>query len=253
MTDSKTGTQSVNKDVMQTEAQKLVKKGRDKNRISLAHFVATAGSITTIIGPSGSGKSTLMRLLAGLEPPDEGVISFPNNSGQLSQRQLQAHSTLVMQQPVPIKGTVLYNCMLAPRFKGISKPESKAIAMDCLTKVGLADLAQVSSKKLSGGELVRLALARALAKDADILLLDEATANLDPSNIERIETVIRQEAAAGKIVLIVTHNLAQAQRIGDSTAVIYEGELICQDASVAINAEHENELVRDFVSGRLIY
>lgn len=235
------------------EAQALLKRGRTQNRLELEQFVALAGEITTVIGPSGSGKSTLMRLLAGLEPPDAGTISFSNYGSQLNQKQLQALSTLVMQQPVPIKGTVLFNCMLAPRFKGLSKADSTAIAMDCLTKVGLADLAQVSSKKLSGGELVRLALARALAKDADILLLDEATANLDPSNIERIESVIRQEAAAGKVVLIVTHNLAQAQRIGDSTAVIYEGKLICQDSSEAVNAEHPNELVRDFVSGRLIY
>ena len=235
------------------EAHNLIKTGREKNRIELEHFVASAGEITTLIGPSGSGKSTLMRLLAGLEPPDAGHIAFANNSDPLSQKQLQTYSTLVMQQPVAIKGTVLFNCMLAPLFKGISKPDSKAIAMDCLRKVGLADLAQVSAKKLSGGELVRLALARALAKDADILLLDEATANLDPSNIERIESVIKQEAAVGKIVLIVTHNLAQAQRIGNSTAFIYEGKLICQDASDAVNAGHSNELVRDFVSGRLIY
>lgn len=239
--------------MVKIEAHNLLKQGRDKDRISLDNLVATAGSITTVIGPSGSGKSTLMRLLAGLEPPDAGDIKFSGYSSPLNHRQLQSHSTLVMQQPVPIKGTVLFNCMLAPRFKGISKESSKAIALDCLTKVGLADLAQVSSKKLSGGELVRLALARALAKDADILLLDEATANLDPSNIERIEQVIKQEAATGKIVLIVTHNLAQAQRIGDSTAVIYEGKLICQDDSAAVNESHSNELVRDFVSGRLIY
>jgi len=238
---------------MVIEAHNLVKTGREKNRIALEHFAATSGSITTVIGPSGSGKSTLMRLLAGLEPPDAGSLSFTPYSSPPNQRQLQSHSTLVMQQPVPITGSVLYNCMLAPRFKGLSKDDSKTIAMDCLSKVGLANLAQVSSKKLSGGELVRLSLARALAKDADILLLDEATANLDPSNIERIETVIKQEAAAGKIVLIVTHNLAQAQRIGDSTAVIYEGELICQDASESVTSEHSNELVRDFVSGKLIY
>lgn len=237
--------------MMQIEAHTLVKTGRDKHRLSLEYFSALGGSVTTIIGPSGSGKSTLMRLLAGLEPPDVGNISF--NDTHCDQKQLQTYSTLVMQQPIPIKGSVLFNCMLAPRFKGVSRLESKAIAMDCLTKVGLADLAEVSSKKLSGGELVRLALARALAKDADILLLDEATANLDPSNIERIEGVIREEAAEGKIVLIVTHNLAQAQRIGDSTAVIYDGELICQDVSEAINSEHSNELVRDFVSGKLIY
>jgi len=238
---------------MIVEAHNLIKTGREKNRIALEQFTAAAGRVTTLIGPSGSGKSTLMRLLAGLEPPDAGDISFTPYSSPLNQRQLQSHSTLVMQQPVPIKGNVLYNCMLAPRFKGLSRADSRTIAMECLSRVGLVDLAQVSSKKLSGGELVRLALARALAKDADILLLDEATANLDPSNIERIETVIKQEAAAGKIVLIVTHNLAQAQRIGDSTAVIYEGELICQDVSQAVTAEHPNELVRDFVSGRLIY
>ena len=219
--------------------------------ISVPALTLEPGRITAVIGPSGAGKSTLLRLLAGLDTPTAGQVL--RNGMRLSRDKLRRSSSLVMQSPLALRGTVLYNAMLAPRFGRASRKEAQAIARSCLQQVGLVELEKQDARTLSGGELVRLALARALAKDPAFLLLDEATANLDPGNIRRVEHVLAQVAQRGTGVVIITHNLAQARRLGGAVAVIFEGQLLAQGSSEEIFGDHPNPLVRAFVKGEMIF
>ncbi|MDZ7705499.1 MAG: ATP-binding cassette domain-containing protein [Trueperaceae bacterium] len=217
------------------------------------HFAAYGGTITAIVGPSGAGKSTLLRLLAGLEPPSYGTLR-DGQGHALTPTDLRARTSLVMQQPLALRGTVLYNAALAPRLAGASRRRANETAEQMLTRVGLASLAQRSARKLSGGELVRLAVARALAKQPALLLLDEATANLDPGNIKRLETIIRDVANSGTAVVMITHNLPQARRLSDQTALVLGGQLIVQhDTEQFFGGDHDDPRVWAFVSGEMIF
>ncbi len=233
------------------EVRELTKNYDGKQILSTAEFQARAGEITAIVGPSAAGKSTLMRLLAGLELGENGVIAFRGKMA--SPAQLRQVSSLVLQQPVALRGSVLFNAMLAPRLMGASRQDARTLALTALKQVGLNEITKQDARKLSGGELVRLALARALAKNPELLLLDEATANLDPSNILRIERAIAQAAASGKAVVMVTHNLPQARRLSQSTAVVMGGKLICQDTTETIFNHHPDTTVRAFVAGEMIF
>lgn len=219
--------------------------------LHVPHMVLRPGCITAVIGPSGAGKSTLLRLLAGLDAPTAGQVRRSGMS--LSQDTLRRSSSLVMQSPLALRGTVLYNAMLAPRFAGLSRQQAQEVALACLHQVGLVELATQDARTLSGGELVRLALARALAKDPAFLLLDEATANLDPGNIRRVEGVLRQVADRGTTIVIITHNLAQARRLGDEVALILEGRFVTQGSSDVVFGATTDPLVQAFVSGEMIF
>lgn len=216
-------------------------------------FAAYRGAITAIVGPSGAGKSTLLRVLAGLEPPTHGTL-HDGQGRSLTPTDLRARTSLVMQQPLALRGTVLYNAALAPRLAGVSRQRAHETAERALARVGLESFAQRSARKLSGGELVRLAVARALAKDPALLLLDEATANLDPGNIRRLETIIRDVASSGTAVVMITHNLPQARRLSHDTALIIGGQLITQDDTERIfSGDHDDPRVWAFVSGEMIF
>lgn len=223
----------------------------DKLVLDINHLPLQRGRITALIGPSGVGKSTLLRVLAGLEPLQQGSIRAA--SKPLSMQALRQQSSLVMQQPLALRGTVLANAMLAPRLAGYPRRKAQARAEQVLEQVGLQALAKHQAKTLSGGELVRLALARALAKDAPLLLLDEATANLDPGNIRRIEAVLEACCAQGTTVVMVTHNLPQAKRLCHDTALLLHHRLLCYDHSSAIFGQHSHPEVRAFVEGNIIF
>lgn len=233
------------------EATGLEKRYAGRTVLSVPHFTARAGEITAVVWPSAAGKSTLMQLLAGLEPQGEGTFSLDGHPADAAA--LRTHNSLVMQHPVALRGSVLYNAGLALRLAGWSWRARYMGAMAALERVGLAAVATQDARKLSGGELVRLALARALAKEPDAFLLDEATANLDPANIRRIEETIRGVAEGGRTVVMVTHNLPQARRLSHSTAVIYEGFLIAQDRTERIFNRHPNSTVRAFVEGEMVF
>jgi tungstate transport system ATP-binding protein len=181
-----------------------------------------AGASTVILGANGAGKSVLMRVMHGLLAPTTGRVVW-NEADPLRVRRQQA---MVFQRPVMLRRTALDNVLYALDLAGVPAGQRKARAIDSLKEVGLLTLAHQPARVMSGGEQQRLALARAWALHPEVLFLDEPTASLDPSATREIETVIRAFDASGTKVVMATHNLAQAQRLGDEVLFIHQGRLV---------------------------
>jgi tungstate transport system ATP-binding protein len=176
-----------------------------------------AGPSTVILGANGAGKSVLMRLMHGLLTPTEGRVSW---SGGNPRR----HQAMVFQRPVMLRRSALANVVYALKVAGVV--DAQRVAMGALEEVGLAHLAHRSARVLSGGEQQRLALARAWALHPEVLFLDEPTASLDPGATREIEALIRAFDAAGTKVVMATHNLGQARRLGDEVLFLHQGRLV---------------------------
>ena len=188
------------------------------DRISL---VLEAGPRTVILGPNGAGKSVLMRLCHGLLAPTCGRIEWasPERPGG---RRRQA---MVFQRPVMLRRSAIANVEYALGLAGVPAVERTRQARDALGSVGLGDLAERSARVLSGGEQQRLALARAWALRPEVLFLDEPTASLDPSASAEVERIIQAIHAAGTKIVMCTHNLGQARRLGDEILFLHQGRL----------------------------
>jgi tungstate transport system ATP-binding protein len=181
----------------------------------------TAGPATIILGANGAGKSVLMRLMHGLLPPTSGAVVW-NQSGAGRIRRGQA---MVFQRPVLLRRSALANIVYALALARVPAAEREAQAMEALREVGLTDVAHRPARVLSGGEQQRLALARAWALHPEVLFLDEPTASLDPAATREIETVIKAFDASGTKIVMVTHSLGQARRLGDEVLFVHQGSV----------------------------
>jgi len=180
------------------------------------------GGLTVILGPNGAGKSVLMRLCHGLLTPSSGRViwSLPQPSNG---RRRQA---MVFQRPVMLRRSALANVAYGLKLAGIGPRERHARALKAIAGVGLAKLAGRSARVLSGGEQQRVALARAWALEPEVLFLDEPTANLDPSATREVESAIAGIGAAGTKIIMVTHDLGVAKRLGDEIIFIHNGRIL---------------------------
>jgi tungstate transport system ATP-binding protein len=178
-----------------------------------------AGPSTIILGANGAGKSVLMRLMHGLLSPTAGTIRWHETAARRRQ-------AMVFQRPVMLRRSALANVEYALRLAGLAAGERQRQALAALDEVGLRDVAARPARVLSGGEQQRLALARAWALHPEVLFLDEPTANLDPGATREIETVIRAFDAAGTKIVMATHNLGQARRLGDEVIYLHRGQVL---------------------------
>lgn len=181
-----------------------------------------AGPRTVILGPNGAGKSVLMRLCHGLLSPTGGRVIWHGAKNGDARR----HQAMVFQRPVMLRRSALANVVYGLRLAGKSRSECELRALDVLEVVGLAQHAARSARVLSGGEQQRLALARAWALGPDVLFLDEPTANLDPAATQDIEKIINAIHASGTKIVMTTHNLGQARRLGDEILFMSNGRLM---------------------------
>jgi tungstate transport system ATP-binding protein len=181
-----------------------------------------AGPTTIILGANGAGKSVLMRLMHGLLRPTSGEISWRAPDAERVRR----GQAMVFQRPVMLRRSALGNILYALQLAHVPAAERERQAMDALREVGLFDVAHRPARVLSGGEQQRLALARAWALHPEVLFLDEPTANLDPGATREIENVIKAFDASGTKIVMSTHNLGQARRLGDEVLFIHQGRLV---------------------------
>jgi len=181
-----------------------------------------SGPSTIILGANGAGKSVLMRMMHGLLCPVSGSIEWnaPERSGAPRKQ------AMVFQRPVMLRRSAYANVAYALKLAGIQEPKRGVLVRESLESVGLSHLARRSARVLSGGEQQRLALARAWALHPEVLFLDEPTASLDPSATREIESVIKAFDAAGTKVVMATHNLGQARRLGDEILFLNQGRLV---------------------------
>jgi tungstate transport system ATP-binding protein len=172
---------------------------------------------TIILGPNGAGKSVLMRLMHGLLAPSSGTIAWSGPDPRRKQ-------AMVFQRPVMLRRSALQNIVYAVEAAGVA--DSERLAREALNEVGLGPLAHRPARVLSGGEQQRLALARAWALHPEVLFLDEPTASLDPSATREIEALIRAFDGAGTKIIMSTHNLGQARRLGDEVLFLDRGRIV---------------------------
>ncbi len=206
-----------------------------------------AGGPTVLIGPNGSGKTTLLRAAMGLVRPSAGRITWGARPIAPPTRR-----ALVFQRPVMLRRSVAENLLFALSTAGVPRRERSRRTAELLALVGLDGLAERPAPRLSGGERQRLALARALARDPAVLFLDEPTASLDPAATQAIEELIRGISASGVKVVMSTHDLGEAERLGGDIVLLHRGSVIESGTARDVINNPQTEEARRFISGQLL-
>lgn len=201
--------------------------------------------ITLVLGPNGAGKSVLLRTLCGLIAPTGGTLDW--GGGSRPERDVM----MVFQHPMMLRTSVLDNVALALKAQGVSRQARNLQAMKILERIGLAHRSQDSARQLSGGEQQRLALARAWLTRPKLLLLDEPTASLDPSATAEVERIVREIRTDGTRILMTTHNLGQATRLGDDVIFMSAGKVREHSPLQRFFARPSSEEARLFIQGEL--
>lgn len=183
--------------------------------------------IYTLTGPNGSGKSTLLRTLALLTAPQRGTVSLSATTATSLAHKRQKVS-LVEQSPYLLTGSVYYNLSFGLKLRGVCGDEQSMRIRIALSIVGLEGFEHRKAKELSGGEMQRVALARALVFNPELLLLDEPTANIDSNSLKAFETLIGKLPSYGVTVVLSTHDLFQARRLGGEMLRLENGRLLNQ-------------------------
>jgi tungstate transport system ATP-binding protein len=210
-------------------------------------FTLASGVRTVIVGPNGAGKSVLLRLCHGLLRPTSGTISW--NTPELPGE--PRRQAMVFQRPVLLRRSALANVVHALAVARTRRSEREARAIEALRKVGLERLAASPARVLSGGEQQRVALARVWALRPEVLFLDEPTANLDPGAAHEIERVIAAMHGAGTKIVMVTHNLGQAKRLGDEILFLHEGRVLERAPAGEFFRQPASKEAAQFLEGEL--
>ena len=214
------------------------------------------GEVVAIIGPSGCGKSTFLRSINLLEKPTGGTIKFEGTvttDRKVNVNELRSKIGMVFQQFNLFPNmTVKKNIMLAPVELGkMSKQDAEKKAMDLLTRIGLADKAEMHPQRLSGGQQQRVAIVRALAMEPDVMLFDEPTSALDPEMVGEVLNLIKDLTKTGMTMIIVTHEMAFAREIADRVMFIDEGVVKEEGPPEQIFNNPQNQRLKDFLSKML--
>jgi tungstate transport system ATP-binding protein len=199
---------------------------------------------TMIMGPNGAGKSLLLKLLHGLMAPTGGTIDWAGHSAAKAMKR----QALVFQKPVLLRRSVAANIDFVLKARGKDRAQREAL----LDHVGLAHKAKQPARLLSGGEAQRLALARALASDPEVLFLDEPTASLDPASCLAIEGIVDEARKRGVRIIFVSHDMGQARRMADDVVFLHGGKVIEHSPAHDFFPEPRTQAARDYVNGGIV-
>jgi len=193
-------------------------------------FQVNDGDVFTVFGPSGAGKSTLLRLLNRLDEPTSGTVYLGGaDYRHLPPQQVRRRIGLVPQQPTLIDGTVADNVAWGPHLRG--KPVERDAVEALLARLGLDGFADRPADELSGGEAQRVAIARTLFNEPEIVLLDEPASSLDAEAAHRVETVLADVLThMARAAVLVTHDADRARRLGTGGLRLQAGEPVCYGA-----------------------
>ena len=233
------------KDFIKIKNLILVSNKGERNLINIPNLQFDSKSISVIIGPNGAGKSLLINLIQGLIIPSTGTIKVKSLTTDDNRKKI----SIMLQKPVFLRRTTEQNIQFVLE---LNKDKRKVSYLDVLERFDLIAQKKILANKLSGGEKQRLALALAICTNSKILLLDEPTANADPLTTIKIEKIIKEEAIAGKKILLVTHNIPQAKRLGQDIAFIHRGKVLehC-DKAVFLNHPKVKE-INQFLEGEIL-
>lgn len=206
------------------EIQNLTKIYEENKVLDNINLELEKGTTLGIIGPTGCGKTTLLRIIDLLELPSSGKIIFDGmdiTKLNLKDMDIRRRIGMVFQKPIVFKGTVYDNIRYGLKVRGENEDSYQGDITKLLDSLGLAGYEDRDASTLSGGETQRIALARALITEPDLLLLDEPTANLDPLSTEKIENLIANLTKKKRTTIIMaTHNLIQGQKLSDQIAIL---------------------------------
>lgn len=231
-----------------------LKKTFGKNEVLKDINITVAPSeVVVVIGPSGSGKSTFLRCINQLETITGGKVFIEGTNTTdkgVNINDIRTEVGMVFQHfnLFPHK-SVIQNVMLAPlKVRKISKEEARVRGGELLKKVGLSDKAEAYPNSLSGGQKQRVAIARALAMEPKIMLFDEPTSALDPEMVGEVLEVMKQLAAEGMTMVVVTHEMGFAKEVGDRVIFMDEGVIVEENSPVELFENPQNERTKSFLS-----
>ncbi len=211
------------------------------------------GEVVCVIGPSGSGKSTFLRCLNKLEDITAGKVTVDDydlTDPKVNLDKVRQHIGMVFQHfNLFPHMTVLQNVTLAPLLtKKSDKATAEKKARELLAQVGLAEKADVKPATLSGGQKQRVAIARALAMNPSIMLFDEATSALDPEMVGDVLEVLRQLAAAGMTMVVVTHEMGFAREVASRVIFMADGNIVEDDSPEEVFGNPKHPRLQEFLS-----
>ena len=204
--------------------------------------------VTIILGPNGAGKSLLLRTAHGLETPTKGSLKWHTHI-PLPEDSWRAY---IFQKPVLLRRSVRANLEYVLSLHGKNKANYSSLINDALEHTGLSQLAERNARVLSGGEQQRLNIARAWVLQPKVMLLDEPTAELDPSGTAAVESLIETIAQQGTKIIMTTHDLGQAHRLANDILFLHQGKLVEHTLTADFFTNAKTKTAQNFIAGKLL-
>ncbi len=237
---------------MQLSFKDLTREYDGKRVLDITEGSVAGGSRTAVVGPNGSGKSTLLNIIAGLDRPTTGKVFYGTDRQELDE--VSRDITMVFQKPYLITASVEKNIAYPMKIRDYGDADIEKRVAELCQELGLTELRKRRSWKLSGGEIQKVSLARALSFQPKLLLLDEPTANIDPATTAEIERILLKiNNDFGTTIIFVTHNLAQARRVCNRIIFLNKGQLIEEGPCSQVLISPREELTQRFIAGELLY
>jgi tungstate transport system ATP-binding protein len=203
---------------------------------------------TLVLGANGAGKTLLLRICHGLIEPSSGSVQWGDADWSAARRR----QAMVFQRPILLRRSVARNLRHALHVRRVPRGEISRRVREAIERVGLTALMHRPARVLSGGEQQRVALARAWALEPDVLLLDEPTANLDPAAVQAIEHTITAMHTAGVVIVMTTHDLAQARRLARRIVFLHDGQVVEDTSADRFFSGPASPLAAAFLRGDLM-
>lgn len=243
---------AINKEKVKIHVENLVKTFDKLEVLSGVSADIYEGEVVVVIGPSGSGKSTFLRCLNRLEDITTGTVivdGYDVSSKDTDINKMRENVGMVFQHFNLFKNlNVIKNLMLAPvDLKKATKEEAKKSALQMLEKVGLSDKVDAYPDQLSGGQKQRVAIARALCMNPNIMLFDEPTSALDPEMVGEVLQVMKQLAADGMTMVVVTHEMGFARDVADRVIFMSDGVIVEEGTPEEVFTNPKEQRTRDFL------
>ena len=202
---------------------------------------------TIVMGPNGSGKTTLLRLMHGLDRSRTGSIDWAVDN--IEARSQQA---FVFQTPVMMRRSVLDNLAYPLKLRKVPRRQAREMAMRWAESVELANRTDLDAHLLSGGERQKLAIARALITEPQVLFLDEPTTNLDGGSMREVETIIRAANERGTRIVMTTHDIGQARRLATDVVFLHKGRICEHQSAQAFFSNPQSQAAQAYLRGDIV-
>ena len=221
----------------------------DGKELLKCNVTISEGPNTMVLGPNGAGKSIFLRVCHGLLKPTEGQVEWTGKEQDAN----NPNQAMVFEKPIMLQRTAEENLAYGLKLRKAKKDVIKQRVSQVLQRVGLTEAAKQLATSLSAGEQQRLALGRAWVLEPDVLFLDEPTANLDPGSTAEVEIIIQEIKKSGTKIVMTTHDLGQARRLGGDIIFLYEGTLKEHSPAEKFFDSPETKEARAFLNGEILW